>query len=184
MKHLKLFESFEDIPSICKKYGIENYTINSDGSIDVEGNVDLSCKKLTKLPLKFKNVSGNFHCYDNQLTSLEGCPSSVGGYFHCTNNKLTSLEGCPSSVGGDFYCYSNRITSLEGCPSSVGGGFYCHNNPIYNVWRLFQNYSKMEFFQDCDPIRDDKVIILDRLNYFLETIGKPTVKKVEGYKCI
>ena len=142
MKHIKLFESFEDIPSICKKYGIENYTINSDGSIDVEGNVDLSYKKLTKLPLKFKNVSGNFHCYDNQLTSLEGCPKHVGG------------------------------------------GFYCHNNPIYNVWRLFQNYSKMEFFQDCDPIRDDKVIILDRLNYFLEEIGKNPVKSVEGYKCI
>ncbi len=35
MKYLKLFESFEDIDEICKKYSIENYTINTDGSIDV-----------------------------------------------------------------------------------------------------------------------------------------------------
>ncbi len=35
MRYLKLFESFEDIDEICRKYRIENYTINSDGSIDV-----------------------------------------------------------------------------------------------------------------------------------------------------
>ena len=27
------------IDEICKKYGIENYTINDDGSIDVDGDV-------------------------------------------------------------------------------------------------------------------------------------------------
>ena len=83
MKHLKLFEAFkeEDIDAICRKYNIRNYTINEDGSINVDGNVDLKYKKLTKLPLKFKNVSGGFYCHDNQLTSLEGCPESVGGDF-------------------------------------------------------------------------------------------------------
>ena len=46
MKHLKLFESFkeEDINDICQKYDIENYTINEDGSIDVNGNVNLTSK--------------------------------------------------------------------------------------------------------------------------------------------
>ena len=53
MKHIKLFESFNDIDSICKKYNITNYTINSDGSIDVDGDVNLSNRGLTKLPLKF-----------------------------------------------------------------------------------------------------------------------------------
>ena len=33
MKYLKLFKSFKDINKICKKYKIENYTINPDGSI-------------------------------------------------------------------------------------------------------------------------------------------------------
>jgi hypothetical protein len=121
----------KEIKDICREYRITNYTINDDGSIDVNGNVDLSYISLTKLPLKFRNVSGYFWCDHNELTSLEGCPSSVGGDFYCHNNRLTSLEGCPSSVGGDFWCHNNELTSLEGCPSSVGGSFYFHNNPIY-----------------------------------------------------
>ena len=53
MKYLKLFEAFEDINEICKKYNIKNYTINQDVSIDVNGYVDLYNIGLTKLPLKF-----------------------------------------------------------------------------------------------------------------------------------
>ena len=113
MKHLKSFnESIEesDIDSICKKYNITNYTINIDGSIDVDGNVYLDDKKLTKLPIKFNIVSGYFNCSSNQLTTLEGSPKEVGGNFDCSNNNLTSLQGCPSSVGGDFYCsYNNKF---------------------------------------------------------------------------
>ena len=70
MKYLKLFENFKDIDSICQKFGIKNYIINSDGSIDVDGNVDLTDKGLTKLPLKFRNVGGYFYCGYNQLTTL------------------------------------------------------------------------------------------------------------------
>ena len=35
MRYLKLFESFEDIHSLCGRYGIRNYSINKDGSCDV-----------------------------------------------------------------------------------------------------------------------------------------------------
>ena len=40
MKYIKVFENFKtekDIHNICNKYGIINYTINKDGSIDVDG---------------------------------------------------------------------------------------------------------------------------------------------------
>jgi hypothetical protein len=50
---IKLFEQFnneQEIINICKKYNIQNYTINPDGSIDVNGDVWLSNKKLTKIP--------------------------------------------------------------------------------------------------------------------------------------
>ena len=127
-------ESKSDIDSICEEYGIRNYTINEDGSIDVDGYVDLWGdlwgQGLTKLPLKFRNVSGNFNCSDNQLTTLEGGPESVGGYFYCHNNQLTTLEGGPESVGGDFSCNSNQLFSLEGGPESVGGNFYCNSNQL------------------------------------------------------
>jgi hypothetical protein len=126
---LKLYQKYS-VKKICSKYEITNYTINPDGTVDVDGNVRLSDKNLTRLPLKFGKVSGHFDCSYNQLTTLEGCPKEVGGYFYCDNNQLTTLEGCPKTVGGDFYCSFNELTTLEGCPKTVGGGFYCYNNPL------------------------------------------------------
>jgi len=127
-----LNESSENIDSICEKYGIKNYVLK-DGLVNVDGGVYLYRKGLTKLPLKFGEVSGDFNCSYNRLTSLEGSPSRVGESFGCHNNKLTSLEGAPIRVGGAFYCYANRLTSLEGAPTRVGGGFYCSFNQLTNL---------------------------------------------------
>jgi hypothetical protein len=248
MKHLiewGLFESSkkeyskENIESICEEYSIENWILNEDGSIDVDGDVDLYDKGLNKLPLKFRNVSGNFDCSFNELISLEDCPESVGGNFNCNNNKLislkygpesvsgnfdcsynklTSLVGSPESVGGNFWCDDNNLTSLEGSPKSVGGNFdcsynkltflegclksipgsldcsynniislegapesigrqlYCQNNPVEQIWNLFKDKDKIEFFNDLDIIRGNS-IILDRLIYFLDVIGKPKTEE-------
>ena len=186
MKHLKLYEQFEDISVICLEYGIRNYIINSDGSVSVEGNVGLNNEELTKLPVKFKEVSDDFSCgYDN-LTSLEGCPERVGGHFSCSRNKLTSLEGCPKYINGNFLCHYNNIYTFEGIPdfTHIGGYFDCRDNLVNNIWRLFGDHTKFEFFNDCAPIRwiDDKpTVILDRLNYFLEETGHKTVENVYGY---
>jgi hypothetical protein len=186
MKYLKLYEQFEDIDAICAKYGIENYVINSDRSISVDGNVGLGYKGLTKLPVKFKEVSGDFWCGGNKLTSLKGCPERVGGSFSCWNNNLTSLEGSPKWIGGNFWCNNNDIYTFEGIPdfTHIGGNFGCYGNLVYNIWVLFQDHTKFEFFNDCSPIRwmDNKpTVILDRLNFFLEETGKKTVKNVKGY---
>jgi len=95
MKYLKLFENFNksEIDSMCRFFGIKNYSINQDGSIDVNGNIDLAFKKLTEIPLKFNRVSGNFICWINKLTTLEGSPTYVGGDFDCSENNLISLDG-------------------------------------------------------------------------------------------
>ena len=124
-----LNESLEDIDSICKEYGIENYILK-DGLVHVDGDVCLSGRRLTKLPLKFGEVSGYFYCSINKLTSLEGAPTRVGGDFYCYANRLTSLEGAPSRVVGNFYCSDNRLTSLEGAPEVVERGFYCSENNL------------------------------------------------------
>jgi hypothetical protein len=255
IKNWNLFkESIDEkskIIELCEKYGIENYTINDDLSIYVNGNVNLSYFKISNIPLKFGIVIGNFDCSDNKLTSLEGCPESVGGNFDCSYNKLKSLEGCPKWVGGDFRCsnnkmlktlefcpesvgrnfscYNNKLKSLEFCPKSVGGNFicsynklttlefgpkwiggffkcdgnkiwsfkgipdnfykgiFCNENPIEHIWNLFKSSKDIEFFNDCHIIREPEtphglpIVVLERLNYFLETIGKPTVEKVDGY---
>lgn len=94
IKDYKLFlESKRDIDSICQEYNIKKYTINDDGTVDVDGDVDLFNNGLTELPFKFGKVTGYFNCGLNKLTSLVGSPKYVGGYFSCYNNKLKTLEG-------------------------------------------------------------------------------------------
>jgi hypothetical protein len=129
IKGYNLFESKSEIDEICGKYDITNYTINSDGSVDVDGDVYLSDENLTKLPLKFGEVSDIFFCENNKLTSLEGSPSSVGGSFLCHKNKLRTLDGAPQSVGRDFYCGNNELRTLSGSPKSVRS-FYCQHNKL------------------------------------------------------
>jgi len=130
LKKWKIFENHDDIHNICKEYDIKNYTIKEDGTIDVNGNVHLSKRSLTKLPLRFNHVSGDFSCLENKLTTLEGAPESINGGFLCDNNELTNLKGGPKNVSGGFYCRHNQLTSLEGAPLSVGGDFWGHNNKL------------------------------------------------------
>ena len=109
---------------ICEKYDIENYTINEDGSVDVDGSVRLSSKGLSKLPLRFGTVTGDFDIEYNQLTSLEGCPKEIELNFCCFGNQLTSFKGGPSKVGGYVDAGNNEIESLDYAPLEVGGDFY------------------------------------------------------------
>jgi hypothetical protein len=196
MKYIKLFEGYQsesEVQEICKKYGIKNWSINSDGLVDVDGCVDLSFKKLTELPLKFGKVTGDFDCggffENNKLTTLKGCPNTVGGWFDCRDNKLTSLEFCPRSVGTNFYCRWNNIREFTGL-KYIGGDFYCTGNPIEKIWDIISPDWKwdedlMEFFEDCSIIHDDgQSVAIDRLNFFLEEIGLKPVEKVDGYNNI
>jgi hypothetical protein len=123
-----------------------------------------------------ESVGGYLFCYRNKLTSLKGAPESVGGNFDCSYNNLISLEGGPKSVGDDFYCSYNNLTSLEGISESIRGQLYCIDNPIYQIWKLFKDKDKIEFFNDLDIIRGNS-IVLDRLIYFLDLIGKPRTKE-------
>jgi len=192
LKYYKLFESMrpiikrkneEEIHSICKKYrigmytgreGVRKYTINSDGSIDVDGDVDLCDKGLTKLPLKFNNVSGNFYCSNNQLMSLSGAPQTVAGGFYCYNNNLTSLEGAPQTVGGYFTCTNNKLTSLDGLEFKSFKFVNLENNPIDELvkyWINSENREELiEYFVDMNIIQDNKIIMM-RLEAFYEDMG-------------
>jgi hypothetical protein len=130
MNNLITQEEKNKIDALCKQYRIRNYTINSDGSIDVAGDVLLNGLDLKKIPLNFNKVHADFNCYHNYLTSLEGCPVEVGGDFKCAENNLTSLEHCPKEVGGNFNCNFNSLTSLKGCPTTIGGDFDCYRNKL------------------------------------------------------
>ena len=154
MKHLKLFESFneKDIRRICYEYDLSNYIINKDGSIDIDGNISLYMSGLNELPLKFNKING---------------------FFDCSYNNLETFERCPINITGDFDCSYNEIRTFEYFPKNIGGEFYCNHNPIYHILKLFNDITKIELFNDMDIIQDG-IVLLDRLNYFLEEIGKTT----------
>lgn len=121
------------IAKLCRKYNIEKYYIKSDGSIDVKGDVNMGFQSLTKLPLKFNKVSGNFVAGNNQLTSFEGCPNEIGGDFDFFSNRVTSLDGCPQIVGRNFMVGYNSLKTLLGAPSIINGNFNCDHNELISL---------------------------------------------------
>ena len=183
MKHLRLFENFKGIDSICRQYGIENYTVNPDGTVDVDDNVHLDNKELKKLPLKFGKVTGNFNCVRNQLTTLEGAPREVGGDFYCRSNQLTTLEGAPREVGGGFFCFYNQLTTLEGGPREVVGRFDCEYNPIWEVYKLFPDYKSFVDSLDYGYLRGTN-ISRSRFKEALDELNIKMPKSIDGYKYI
>lgn len=118
---------------LCREYNIENYIINNDDSIDVFGDVRINRHNIDKIPIKFRNVYGDFCCYSNKLTTLENCPVLVEGDFVCSWNKLTNLKGSPSIVYGDYYCHNNKLTSIKSGPKKLSGRFYTNKLNIRGI---------------------------------------------------
>jgi hypothetical protein len=145
------------ISLICKKYNITNYTINPDGSIDVNGDVYLSFYELTEIPLVFNKVTGFFDCAYNKLTTLKGCPRWIGSYFNCGDNQLPSLEFSPDYVGDYFSCENNDLTDNY-CNIEIGGGFYTslkQSGLIINDGCRATNYKEFQKLYKRKQILDD-----------------------------
>ena len=97
-----------DIESWCEEMGIENYTINLKGEIDVNGGVLLQYKSFKELPYKFGTIDGYFSIRNcKNLTSLKNCPDYI------INDHMFDMDDCL------------QVDSLEGCPKEVGGTFFC-----------------------------------------------------------
>jgi hypothetical protein len=109
------------IKIICDFFGITNYIVNDDLSINVNGNIDLYNRRLTQLPLDFKLVTGSFNCSNNSLTTLLGSPNEVNGEYNCSQNKLTDFIGSPIKVDGRFQCYRNHFIDLNRFPPLISG---------------------------------------------------------------
>jgi hypothetical protein len=174
IKTFKTFnESKSDIDSICDQYGIENYTIDN-GLVNVNGDVNLSGERLTKLPVRFGIVTGNFDCKGNGLTDLNGSPNIVHGDFYCMYNQLTTLEGSPNIVHGNFWCEDNEnLTSLKGAPDLIGGVFNCIGSPIYSI---FQSYDP-ELIHMFNAIFMDGVD-MEKIQYWFDINNKPLTDEI------
>lgn len=165
--------SKKEIDKICKKYNITDYSINKDGSINVFSDVDLSGKKLKKLPLIFERVTGNFNCSDNYLENLIGSPRKIvkndahknkSGDFNCGHNNIITLKEGPIEVSGNYIGCCNDITDFSGFPKPYYGNnvnFCC--NPVFEILDLVSPEKQPKFIRflnkdECDVIRKDTVI--------------------------
>ncbi len=114
----------------ARKLGIKNFSINEDGSIDVNGDVNLNGKNLKEIPIKFNKVNGDFVISNNyHLRSLVNCPIEVTGVFDCSHCLMESIHDCPTKSVGHFNCRLNKLKSLVGSPKS-NGYFICSNNNL------------------------------------------------------
>lgn len=138
MKHIKLFEEFnssyglneQEIEDWLLTHDIYKYKINNDGTVDIDGDVNLFNKQINIIPIKFGLVSGNFLLTNNNLESLKGCPNIVQGNFKCISNKIKTLEGSPIEVGGNYSCsFNSELESTYGMPLEIGKDFKCFGNP-------------------------------------------------------
>jgi len=125
----------EEIRVWLNKHGVKDFHILKDNSVKVQGDVNFSKKlgNLSKLPLRFHEVTGDFDISDNVLTTLEGSPKRVGGSFLAYKNELTSLKGGPIEVNKNFIVLKNNITSLEYSPVKVKEDYICSHNPLKSL---------------------------------------------------
>ena len=94
-----------DKKTLDKLFG-KKYTLNKDGSVDINGDIYLGYNHTKRngngFIVKFGKINGNFSCeevYD--LKSLKGAPKEVTGCFSVDDCKqLKSLKGAPEKVGG------------------------------------------------------------------------------------
>ena len=102
--------NIREIKRLCNIFSLD-YTINTDGSVDINGDADLSNAQLKKLPLKFGKITGNFYCGENEIKNLENSPYHVSGNFICSFNNLTTLKGIENcTIDGDFKCVQSHDT--------------------------------------------------------------------------
>ncbi len=103
------------------------WTLNSDGGVDVDGDVTMSGMNLTEIPVKFGRVEGCFGCSDNNLTTLKNCPDFISGNFYCYDNPLTDYF--KNLKEEDFPCWDRLKWGwmLEEYPFLVNiGKKHCH----------------------------------------------------------
>jgi hypothetical protein len=140
-----------DIIRWLDKYFIENYLINEDLSINVNGDVYLYNMKIENLPYKFNTIFGDFRILNCELKTLKNCPNSVYESFACSYNPISSLDYLPKKIGGNFYCSATYLTELNTFSSDLEGNFYhCVQNET-EFFKGFEHYYEKERV-DCDDI--------------------------------
>lgn len=120
MNYGQYIDNMRLIDKFCQSYNIKNYIINSDGSIDVNGSVNLRHENrrstiIERIPIKFNAVYGDFDVSYNNIKNLNNFPRFISGSLICRSNRLETLSGSVK-YANSIIASNNRISSLVGCP--------------------------------------------------------------------
>lgn len=133
-KNVVYEKNINKIIKICDYLKIKKYDICDDGYINVYEDVKINIK-IKKLPIKFKEVFGDFICGDNIFVSLYGFPLIVHGNFICKNNSIKSLKYSPNEIGG-FADFSNnkKLSKLINMPQNICGSIDFSNCSLKSLY--------------------------------------------------
>lgn len=90
----------EEIKDWLDSHGIENYTINDNNTVNVDGTVKLAYIEDFNIPVKFWEVKGDFYIFKNvNISNLSFAPISCYNLIimDCPNIKSTKGLSSPNS---------------------------------------------------------------------------------------
>lgn len=156
MRYLKKFNESKELDLYRMEYGIiGTYVINSDGSVDVNGSVDLKNRDLTELPVKYGKVSGSFNCSYNKLTSLKGCPNTCK-WIDCSVNNLYNLYFVGETTDGIEFSGNPIDEVFEVCDVVV----YDHVEEDEDIDETIELHKKfIKYMQEFRPIRGNQILL-------------------------
>lgn len=191
-----MLKTREEIENYMERFGgMDNWTINEKGEVDVPGNIKLlrSFFPEGQFPFQFGKISGTFDCSGAGISSLVGAPHTVEGTFDCKSNSLKSLTGAPRIAAG-FDCQRNPLTSLGNIETQIESVFlgpslpeFSHISPdlSYSLNMLANNELRIsaEDFnskvQELKRIREEKALLESSVAKLCDTpqIGSSPVSK-------
>ena len=116
LNEVKTYNNKPTVEKWLNHHNIRNYVINdTDLTVDVYTSVNLNDirEKGEPIPIKFRNVYGDFSTGYGHLPSLHGCPDHIEGDFDCSSNSLSSIKYFPKTIYGDVHMYLNNIATLH-----------------------------------------------------------------------
>lgn len=106
--------------------GVQDFTINPDGSINVIGDVILFKSPITELAVRFERVEGNFICCYSKLNSMKNFPKFVGGNLDISFTDIHSLDGMPNYIDRHFVCTKCGFEEKDiRSAATINGKVYC-----------------------------------------------------------
>ena len=107
MKMLPFIKDKKFIQEWLDYYEIKNYTIQDDGTVDVDGNVYIHGRKLTDIMVKFGKVTGDFIIIKTELSNMNNLPTDCP-HIVLDDNNIRTIKNIPYNCW-DLSLNDNKI---------------------------------------------------------------------------